>query len=184
MRVISAQDSKEDSFVGAVKQSESLMIPIVSTGPEPKTVTVSLNELPVEFQIDTEAHVSVIPEQLCRKLKMPSLEPTNQSLISPSQDLLHVCGQFSATLIYKGSTVKEQIYVVRGLQKALIGHAAITVLQLLCCVNTVDSIKQEVVSKFPKLFKGFGTIEGEYNIMLKQDATPYAISTPCQFPCH
>ena len=178
VRVVSAEDSEEDSFVGVIEQSESLMIPTVSTGSEPWTVAVSLNELPVEFQIDRGADVSVIPKQLYRKLKVPSLEPTNKSLIGPSQDSLHVCGQFSATLIYKGSTVKEQIYVVRGLLKALIGCPAITALQLLCRVNTVDSIKQEVVSRFPQLFKGLGTIEGEYNIMLKQDATPNALSTP------
>ena len=41
-----------------------------------------------------------------------------------------------------------------------------------------DSVKQRVVSKFPKIFKGLGTIEGEYNIVLKQDAIPYALSTP------
>ena len=177
MRVVSAEDSKEDSFVGTIEQSESLMIPTVSTGSEPWTVTVSLSELPVEFQIDTGANVSIIPEQLYRKVKVQSLEPTNKSFIGPSQDSLHVFGQFNATLIYKGSTVKEQIYVVRGRQKALIGRPAITVLQLVCHVNTVDSIKQEVVLRFPKLFKGLGTIEGEYNIILKQDATPYALST-------
>ena len=175
VRVVPAEDSEEDSFIGAIEQSESLMIPTISTGSEPWTVT---DELPVEFQIDTGADVSVIPEQLYRKLKVPSLEPTNKSLIGPSQDSLHVCGQFNATLIYKGSTVKEQIYVVRGLRKALIGRPAITVLQLLCRVNKVDSIKQKVVSRFPQLFKGLGTIEGEYNIMLKQDAIPYALSTP------
>ena len=40
------------------------------------------------------------------------------------------------------ATVKEPIFVVRGLWKALIGHPA---LQLICRVNTVDSIKQEVL---------------------------------------
>ena len=153
VRVVSAEDSEEDSFVGAIEQSESLMIPTVSTGSEPWTVTVSLNELPVEFQIDTGADVSVIPEQLYRKLKVPSLEPTNKSLIGPSQDSLHVCGQFSATLIYKGSTVKEQIYVVRGLRKALIGRPAIKVLQLLSCVNY-----QASSVKISKLFEGLGTM--------------------------
>ena len=47
--------------------------------------------------------------------------------------------QSSSTKV--ASTVKEQINVMRGLRKALIGRPAITVLQLLCRVNTVDSIE-------------------------------------------
>ena len=50
-----------------IEQLESLMIPIVSIGSEPWTVTISLNELPGEFQIDTGDYVSVIIEQLCTK---------------------------------------------------------------------------------------------------------------------
>ena len=73
--------------------------------------------------------------------------------------------------------MKGPIYEVRGLWKALIGRPAITAFQLIYRVNAVDCIKQEVVSEFPKLFKGLGTIEGEYNIMVKQDATPYALNT-------
>ena len=76
-----------------------MIIPTVS-------VTVSLNELPVELQIVTGDDVSVIPKQLYK-----------QSLIGPSQDSL-----LSATLFYKGGTVKESIYVVRGLRKTLIGR--------------------------------------------------------------
>ena len=122
--------------MGVIEHSESLIIPTVSSGTEPWTVTISLNKLPVEFQIDTGADVSVISEQLYKKLKAPSLE--NKSLIGPSQDTLQVCGQFNGTLVYKGNTIKEPIYVVKGLQKALIGCPAITALALLSRVNAVS----------------------------------------------
>ena len=72
--------------------------------------------------------------------------------------------------------------MVKGLRKALIGHPAITSLQLVSQVNLVNSSKQEVVSKFPKLFKGLGTIEGEYNIELKQNATSHSLATPWRIP--
>ena len=182
VRVVSTEDSGEETFVGMIEDSESLIIPTVSTGTEPWTVNVLLNKLPVEFQIDTGADVSVIPEELYKKLKAPPLEPTNKSLMGPSHDTLQVCGQFIGNLVHKGSTVDEIIYVVNGLRKALIGRPAITALQLVSRVNNIDSKKQKVVSKFPSLFKGLGTIEGEYNIVLKQNATPYALATPRRIP--
>ena len=62
------------------------------------------------------------------------------------------------------------------------GRPAITVLQLVNRVNTIDSVKQQVVDQHPELFRGLGTIEGEYNIVLKVDAKPYALSTPRRIP--
>ena len=183
VRAVGTEESEEeDAFVGVVEESTSLVIPTVSTGAEPWTVTVTLNTLPVEFQIDTGADVSVISEELYKKLKAPPLEPSTKSLVGPSQDSLQVCGQFSGTLVHKDSTVKEVMYVVKGLRKALIGRPAITALQLVSRVNTVDSTKHKIKVKFPKLFKGLGTIEGEYSIVLKQDATPYALATPRRIP--
>ena len=144
---------------------------MVSTGNKPWTVHILLNKYPVEFQIDTGADVSVIPEELYKKLKATPLHPTGKFLVGPSQDALKVCGQFSGTLVYKGNTVKEVIYVVKGLRKALVGRPAITALQLVSQVNAVDFSKQDVISKFPMLFNGLGTIEGEYEIKLKPNAT-------------
>lgn len=182
VKVVSTEDSEDDAFVGTVEESESLMIPTVSMGAKPWTVTISLNKFPVEFQIDTGADVSVIPQELYKKLKAPPLYSTTKSLIGPSQDTLQVCGHFTGTLEHKGSIAKEVIYVVKGLRKALIGRPAITMLQLVSQVNAIDSIKQKVISKFPKLFKGLGTMEGEYNIALKQNATPYALATARRIP--
>ena len=101
VRVVSTEDSGEETFVGMIEDSESLIIPTVSTGTEPWTVNVLLNKLPVEFQIDTGADVSVIPEELYKKLKAPPLEPTNKSLMGPSHDTLQVCGQFIGNLVHK-----------------------------------------------------------------------------------
>ena len=182
VKAVTTEDSEDEAFVGAVENSESFMIPVVSTGTKPWTVNILLNKFPVEFQIDTGADVSVISENLYKRLKAPPLHPASKSLVGPSQDTLKVCGQFTGTLVHKDDTVDEVIYVVKGLRKALIGRPAITSLQLVSQVNQVNFAKQEVVSKFPKLFKGLGTIEGEYNIQLKQNAVPYALATPRRIP--
>ena len=87
VKVVSAEDSDDNSFIGVIEQPESLIISTVSTGSEPWTVTISLNQVPIEFQIDTGADVSIISEQLFKKLKLLSLEPTTKSLIGPSASM-------------------------------------------------------------------------------------------------
>lgn len=74
--------------------------------------------------------------------------------------------------MYSGRPVEEVIYVIKGLHTPLIGCPVITALQLVSWVNTIDSTQQGIVSKFPFLLKGLGTIEGEYDIVPKQDARP------------
>jgi len=91
VRAVRTEDSEEeDVFVGVVEESTSLVVPTVSTGAEPWTVTLKLNTLPVEFQTDTGADVSVISEELYKKLEAQPLEPSSKSLIGPSQDSLQV----------------------------------------------------------------------------------------------
>ena len=57
-----------------------------------------------------------------------------------------------------------------------------TTLKLFPQVNTVDSAQKKVLQQFPTLFKGLGTIEGEYDIQLRKDARPYALATPRRIP--
>lgn len=103
VKVISVEDSGDNPFVGVIEQPESLIILIVSTGSKPWTVTISLNQVSVEFQINTDADVSVVSKQLLKKLKVLSLKPTKKSFIGPSQDTLQVFGQFTGTFAHKGT---------------------------------------------------------------------------------
>ena len=50
-------------------------------------------------------------------------------------------------------------------------------LDLLQRVNTVQT-KTDIERQFPKLFEGLGKLEEEYKIVLRDDAQPYAQSTP------
>jgi len=93
-----------------------------------------------------------------------------------------MCGKFTGTLTYKSNSVKQEVYVVKGLRKPLIGHPAITVLNLVSQVNTVKSGQHKIVSQYPISFKGLGTIKGEYEIVLKKDARPHALATPRRIP--
>ena len=106
------------------------------------------------------------------------MKPANKTLTGPSQHPLQVCGQFTANLKHKTQEVKEEIFVVRGLQMSLIGRPAIEALGLVSRVSSVEDHGQAVIAKFPQLFQGLGTLEEEHHIKLKEDAKPFALSTP------
>ena len=76
----------------------------------------------------------------------------------------------------------RSLYVVKGLDLALVGLPAIEALSLVTKVHTISTSKETIASKFPKLFSGLGCLTEEYNIQLNKDAIPYALTTPRRVP--
>ena len=95
----------------------------------PWEVTIQLNGEPVLFKINTGADVSVIPETVFKQLPGVSLNP-NRHLVGLGQNQLKVSGQFTGKLTYQNSVADEQIYVVKQLQKSLLGRPGILALNL------------------------------------------------------
>ena len=60
---------------------------------------------------------------------------------------------------------------------SLLGRPAIEALGLVTRVNAIES-RENLIAKYPELFKGLGTLKGEYHIKLKQGAKPFALPTP------
>ena len=86
-------------------------------------------------------------------------------------------GQFTGKLKSNTTEVQEEIYVVEGLHRPLLGRPAIESLQLfpeIAPVSTSDSI----ISRYSHLFKGLGCLQGTHRIKLKEDAKLFALSTP------
>ena len=95
------QAEQDDVFLGTVQAETST----VTAGDDPWIITLSLNDLPVEFKIDTGADVSVVPEETFQRFSGITLAPGSKSLSGPSKHSLHVCGQFKAT---KASTWRRR----------------------------------------------------------------------------
>ena len=74
---------------------------------------------------------------------------------------------------------EEEIYVVKGLSKTLLGRPSISNLGLVKRIAAVDSGSSlSPKDQFPALFQGLGQLEGEYTVELNDDAKPFALSTP------
>ena len=77
-------------------------------------------------------------------------------------------------------SVQEDIFVVDGLLKSLVGRPAIQALDLVVRIDSVGRTKEdeEIVLSHPKLFSGLGEFSGEYTIRLRENAKPFALTTP------
>ena len=73
---------------------------------------------------------------------------------------------------------EQDVYVVDKLEKCLLGQPAIEALKLVQRVGGVSDKSLTLLQVFPKLFQGLGKLNGAYTIQLKEDACPYALTTP------
>ena len=94
-------------------------------------------------------------------------------------------GQFTANLERAGLETTQRIYVVTGLERALLGLPAIEALEVVSAtINQVQSYENthDVAKTFPELFKGLGRFRDNYKITVKSGAVPYALTTPRRVP--
>ena len=74
--------------------------------------------------------------------------------------------------------------MVKGLQRPLLSRQ---VSQSSNLINKIDAINKkdyrtDIVEQYPKLFKGLGEIEGEYEIKLNENSKPFALTVPRKVP--
>ena len=144
------------------------------------TVHVADNEM--KFKTDTGADVSRLPEATYQQLKcsLGELKSSKKKLFGADRKGLLVIGTIEQTLTVNENSVKEILYVVKGLKEPLLGRPAIEGLNLIARVNEVSTgyTEGKAKEKYPNLFHGLGEFEGEYKIKLKPNAKPHAIMTP------
>ncbi len=109
-----------DAFMGAVEEPGP-----GSSDSNPWMVTLEVNGNPVKFCIDTGAEVTVISEQIHEKAGRPPPSPSNRTLRGPDTHILPVTGRFTATLKKGNLVAQEEVYVIEGLSKPLLGRPAI-----------------------------------------------------------
>ena len=150
----------------------------VNSGNErPKwTISVTVNDVKVDFAIDTGADETIIPETMYQKLKSSlgtTLSNSDKVLNSANKSRLNCVGKFNAQIKANDRMSKQSIYVVRHCSTPLLGKPAIEALDVVKVVNSV-----EIEKHHPRLFSGLGIMKEEYNIKLAKDYEPYAVNVP------
>ena len=142
-------------------------------------ITLQLGNIEVQFRIDTGADETVIPDHVYNKFPdaNPLKEADKELFGVGSKNVLPVVGMFTDDLQWKNKTSTQNIYVVEGMHKALLGKPAIDELHL---ISRVESVKGSIDyrAEYPDLFHGLGKMEGPYKIALKDDAKPFTINVP------
>ena len=85
------------------------------------------------------------------------LEKTTKKLYGPSRSPLQVIGQFTHTLQYMSRSSQQDVFVVKGLKRNLLGLPAITALELVAQVDLLMD-QTEIMALFPKVFAGLGDL--------------------------
>ncbi|XP_064463106.1 uncharacterized protein LOC135374016 [Ornithodoros turicata] len=140
-------------------------------------VTVSINQTPLEFFLDTGAGVNVVGERTWRKRLGTPLKATTTRLVpyGVTQEI-PVMGAFTASFSFKDSNVEAPVYVVGGPQASLSSYRTAMELRL---INIVQTIAQEtsvsIRKEFPKLFGGLGRLKNfQVSLEISKEVRPVA----------
>ncbi len=155
-----------DVFLGAVGDTADISW----------SVTINVNETPIELHIDTVTEVTVNPYETWRMVGQPALSPPDRTLRGPDMQHLPTTGGFTAKLL-KDKCIAKEMYVVKGLHKPLLGCLAIDKLALVSRIPSVGQTDHTPADRFRKLFEGLGKLQGDYQIQLQEGTKSYALST-------
>uniref|UniRef100_A0A5S6QFE8 RNA-directed DNA polymerase n=1 Tax=Trichuris muris TaxID=70415 RepID=A0A5S6QFE8_TRIMR len=199
-------------FLGALSHVDPYARRSQSTSPW--RVELIVNGVATRFKIDTGADVTCIPEGRpgipsgllpARSLKL--FGPSGGALrvigffrttlkhgdCTRTEDCYVVRGLAEALLSRDASEqlrLVQRLNEVSGLDEpAMCGFSKLdgnksTDRQTLDSICSKDAYFAEVRKEFPELFDGLGLLEGEYNIQLKADAKPHALTVPRRVPLH
>ena len=165
-------DDSDDNFLGAMDSKQKTQW----------LAELKVNDVMVTFKIDNGAEVSAISETTLKQLQPVQLKKPSRNLYGPAMSRLEVMGQFISNLTYKHTSYKQTVFVVKDLKQNLLGLPAITSMNLISRLNSVDLSSTNVQKLYPQLFQGLGTFGEEYEVSLKDDAKSIALHTARNVP--
>ena len=172
-----AQDELHEDATDSDTESESrtyTLDAVDSKENRPWTVNLKIKDTNVTFKIDTGADVSIISERTFHSLKRKPLLKKSKAILTSPGGRLQVKGEFWAQTSLKGRSYKFRIIVVASrMGSNLLSRSTAEKMGL---VLRVEEIHKEV-------FGSSGLLQTEpVPIHLKEDFTPYAISTARRIP--
>lgn len=131
-------------------------------------VTVTLNGVGTEMELDTGASFMLISESMYRKLwpvqLTPQLQETSVKLTTYTGEAVPILGAIEVTVAHNGQEKSLQLLVVHGDGPSLLGRDWLEVLRIdwprLCSLSSTELWKP-IVDRFADVFKNeSGRIEG------------------------
>lgn len=139
--------------------------------------TLVVDNIPIDFTIDTACPVSVLPESLYNsRLSHLPLQPAQLKLSSYSQHVVPVLGCLQAPVQYQGENYSLPLYVTKGDDVALLGRQWLQCIRLdwrrVCSlkIQTIDDLIVEysdVFAETPGIIKDF-----KAEVQVNEDTQP------------
>ncbi|XP_021378372.1 uncharacterized protein K02A2.6-like [Mizuhopecten yessoensis] len=198
-RVTHSSDRKKQNKVNALEEVDDddiyPMFRVSSSNKEPYTVTLSVNGIPLQMEIDTGASKTVVGEPAFERLTKcdkVTLKPSNTKLKTYTGEMVPVLGRFEVPVNYGKFDGVLQAEVVKGDNPCLLGRDWLQHIQLdwneifSISHDSDNSIIDEIVSKHPSVFEpGLSKVRGtkakiyvdpqEKPLYFKARPTPYAL---------
>lgn len=146
---------------------------------------IKLGNHEVKFKMDTGADVNVVPKKFVQMCKLSNINiDTNQKniLVGADNNRLNVYGSFKTVLSYNGRSTNQTVYIVEGVQTALLGRQAIEDLNIIKVIDEIKNFKLDPFKEFPKLWGDIGRLAYEYEIKQQPGYEPYSITVPRKVP--
>jgi predicted aspartyl protease len=138
---------------------------------------ILVNNVAVEFTIDTGAEVTVLTESTGRKLNLDYSKPSRVLYAANGSDL-NVLGESKVNISNNGISTRARVYISDSASSNLLGRPQIEELELLAFVNGVSKFKFDPTVEFKEVFDGLGTMPGEFKIRLKPEVEPIRLCAP------
>ena len=132
-------------------------------------ICIIVNNAEVVFKINTGAEVTAISKKVYDTVDKPRLLKPTKIICGPSSQPLDVLGCTTVHLRYKQNTIRHQMCIVKTLNQNFLGLSAITALNILTKVDALNDSTSNIniLTQFPELLQGLGTMKAEYEIKLK-----------------
>ena len=158
---------------------------------KPDTVFATLdvcNNEKLKFKIDTGAQVNVIPAVIYFKLNNPPAScESRHKLVSYTGQHLTVNGSVILKCGYRDKIINAEFIIAEGCQSqpilSLKTSLELNLIKLTLSVEkpSIPLTKEAVIDEYSEVFNGFGNLDGEVSIQLKENAIP-KIHAPRRVP--
>lgn len=145
----------------------------------------------IEFLIDSGADISCLPKDLLNDNVLRNLQVSDKIVTGPSGIKLKVLGILTVRLSFQSHHFDTDLYIIEKLTKPILGRTAIIKLNVLSYISRIypvqstelsNSLKDNVMQRFPRVFQDVGTFKTEMRIKLIEGVQPSVQSVPRVVP--
>ena len=156
---VDPESSSDDEYLYILSQD--------ACGSRIPTMSVIINEIPVDMIIDTGASIDILDETAYCKVNYSgkiTLQPSTKRLFAyGSKSQLHVIGSFEATITCRNNCTASTLHVLEGSHGSLLSYSTAVDLGILDIqLHHISSTPmcEQLSRQYPSLFEGIGKLKG------------------------